>query len=254
MSLLWPETISAGLFPNQCWIRRGASTFDSAAPAGLDSGTWLEKLETLLDEQSNKVRKRSGLQLVVSDSLCRLAVLPWQSEVRAEAEVRAYAQACFAGQGSMIEAGWVMQAGFRHFQAAGLAYAIPEAWLLRLLELTQRRGLRLRSVMPASAAAYWQLSSRDQAPYLLMLAEERRVTGQIYQRGRFIAMDVQPIMGDFAGASTRLIQRIASAYQAVDRVLLWSPESLQQSFAPSLGKALPEVPVQHLKKHVWTCG
>ncbi|MFS2002648.1 hypothetical protein ACEN9F_03385 [Duganella sp. CT11-25] len=247
MSLLWPETITVGLFGDRCWLRRDGGEVGQADAGSSDPAAWLCALETMLNGQRRPVKKFSSLHMVVSDSACMLTHLPWQDELHGRNEIQAYAQACFAHQGGEPVAGWVVKAGFRKFRAAGLAYAVQQDWLSSLLALTQRHGLRLRSVLPASAAAYWYSRTPRKAVSLVLLAEPTRMTAHLYDGGCLLGLDVQPVTTDLATAGTRLLRRVALVSPRIVQVQYW--QATRMATADDIGfiaACLPEAEVLYL--------
>lgn len=221
MSLLWPETITAGLFPDQCWVRRNGSECGQAEAAGPDFGAWLDTFDALLSGQSKRLGKLSRLRVVISDSACMLTQLPWLDELRKRSEIEAYAQACFARLGREADSDWALEAGFRWYRAGGIAYALPRKWLAALQEVAQRHQVRLVSVLPASAAAYWYCRLPAKATSMVMLAEAGRVTALIYESGSFRALDVQPITQDLSTGGRRLLSRIITECPNIRQVHYW---------------------------------
>ncbi len=254
MSHLWPETITVGLFADQCWLRRGrglslvAGHGQAAAPDQL-----LSSLGELLAGQPQPSLKRARLHVLVADSTAAIAALPWQEKLSGADEWRAYAHACFERQGQALDDGWSLQTGFRHFRGAGLAYAMPQAWLGELREVSSRAGLRLAGVLPVSAAAYWRHGgSRGPAPEALLLAEAHRITGQLWARGRLLGMDVQPLIGGVHASGARLLRRMSATQPGIGSVQWWS--SAVGGEEPPLafvGETLPGAVVARLAREVW---
>jgi hypothetical protein len=175
----------------------------------------------MLREQGRAIRKFSSLRVVVSDSASMLVHLPWQDELRGRDEIHAYALACFAHQGAEPGTGWEMRPGFRTFRGAGVAYALRQDWLSALSELARSHGLRLCSVLPASAAAYWYSRTPRKDINLVLLTESTRITAHVYHRRRLLTVDVQPIMADLTMAGIRLLKRVAVIYPDIAQVQYW---------------------------------
>ncbi len=255
MSHLWPETITVGLFADQCWLRRGralslvAGHGQAAAPERL-----LSSLTELLAGQARPAAKRARLHVLVADSAAAIAALPWQDKLTGAEEWGAYAHACFERQGQALDEGWALQTGFRHFRGAGLAYAMPQAWLGELREVAARAGLRLAGVLPVSAAAYWRHGGpRGPAPEALLLAEAHRITGQLWARGRLLGVDVQPLIGGVHASGARLLRRMSALQPDIGSVQWWSSavgeEEVPLAF---IGETLPEARLVRLAREVWS--
>lgn len=248
MSLSWPESITAGLFPGTSWLRRGSGVTPLAVAPHAAPEQLLAALDALLNMQEKPLRKGARLQLLVSDSVAAVTVLPWQDLLETQDELRSYARSHFSQQGVQIGEEWILQTGFRHFRANGLAYALPGRWLESVLELLRSRALRLDSVLPASAAAYWRMDGARAAdlPDVLLLREQGRLTALVQQRRRLLGTDVQPVAGAESQALTRLLRRIAATHPEVDRVDTWCAagqafpdEAVAASFPGAALRALP---------------
>lgn len=254
MSLLWPETITAGLFPGQCWLLRGGVETPFESPAEADPAAMLAALATALAVSPASKRRRGRLHVLVSDSAAAMVALPWQEQLTAALELQAYAGACFEQQGRLLDERWVMQTGFRHFGATGLAYALPQDFLQELRDLGARAGLTLETVLPASAAAYWRQGARQRGGQrLILLQEPRRITGLIYTNGRLVGMDVQAVMGSGEAAGTRLLRRIGAEYEKISEVHYWSSfRSISPPAIDFIRDSLVDVTVLPLPKHAWS--
>ncbi|MCU6501537.1 hypothetical protein LPN04_27435 [Rugamonas sp. A1-17] len=252
MSRLLPETVTIGLLPGQCWLRRGARDTEYAGSAGPQA--LLHSLEFMLDKQTRPLDKRARVQVQVSDSLAAITVLPWQEQLSAADELRAYAHACFEQQGVRLDEGWAMQTGYRRFRAGGLAYALPQAWLAQLMSVLEARGLRLQSVLPVSAAAYWRgQGGRLPGQELWLLQEAQRLTALVYEGGSLLAIDVQPVTEDgIAAAGGRLLRRVVARHRAIARLRHWPVAQLHADAPEFVADCLPEAVVSPLLRHAWS--
>jgi len=248
VSLLWPETITVGLFPGASWLQRGSGTARVDVEPHAGAQQLLAALEALLASQEKPLRKGTRVRLLVSDSVAAVAVLPWQDLLETQDELGAYARNHFGQQGLQIGDEWALHTAFRHFRAEGLAYALPQHWLAAVLELLGGRALRLDCALPVSAAAYWKLGGgrASAAPGLLLLREHGRVTAQVRQGRRLLGTDVQPVAGAEGHALTRLLRRIAAAHPAVAQVDTWcaagdgfGEEAVAACFPDAQVRALP---------------
>lgn len=257
MSLLWPETIRIGLFPGHCWLQRGrgdAGLTSVALPSSAQPQELLAALSTMLSGQTPALRKGSRLQILVSDGMAAVVALPWQEHLSGEQEMALYAQACFEKQGMPVDADWTMQAGFRDHRAAGIAYALPEAWLRELLALLATRGLKLGSVLPVAASAYWRrarLPKIGQA--LLLLREPRRVTAMLYDASGWLGVDVEPVTSNETVSCTRLLRRVTATHSAINRVAQWdAAASADVAMSAVITMCLPEAELHQLDRSVWS--
>ena len=256
MLRLWPDSISVGLFPGQCWLHSRRIKQEPSCNLGLstDPQALLHALETMLDDKASVIRKGSRLTIVVSDSIAALVTLPWQEELRSTEELASYATACFENQGIVMDDSWVMRTEFRRYQAMGIAYALPKAWLTQLLELLKVRGLRLQGVIPISAAAYCaEQRPTTQHQRLVLLQENHRTSAFIYDQSGLVGMDVEPVVTSREVSGTRLLRRISARFNAITDVGLWSPELAEQTpKADFIVACLDKVTVQQLDRGAWS--
>ncbi|MBA5689972.1 hypothetical protein [Rugamonas apoptosis] len=255
MLRLWPETIVAGLFPGACWLQHGRHRVDFPA----DGRSWtgaddlLRALDAMLGDFAKSAGKHARLRILVSDSVAALAALPWQEQLSSTAELNAYALACFEHQGQPLDEGWIMQATFRRFRGAGLAYALPRPWMEQLLEIAALRSVRLDGILPMSAAAYWRRRRADpRVPTVLLLLEMQRITALIYDRGQLLTNDVQPVTGDAKSSMARLLRRVSASHDVIGRAEWWSARSADMEFVPAVfEQCLPNVNVLALDEKEW---
>ena len=255
MSLLWPEYLTLGVFPGACWLQPAsgpmvaAAEIDRAAP----HVDMLDAVDALLERRAGGWGKRASVEVVVSDTVGLTVALPWQENLSAPEQVRAYARVLLESQHAIDGKAWTVDAGFRHFRSMGVGVALPEEWLARLTERLALRGLRLRGVLPVSAVAYWQarsLAARGQT--VLLLEEGTRATALVYRDKRLHAIDAQPLLGDAGEGGERLCRRLQALYGEVRDVALWSLSD-SELLAGAVKRCLPDVspvklPVGHWRR------
>ncbi|WP_426323375.1 hypothetical protein [Pseudoduganella sp. R-43] len=246
MSLLWPERLTIGLFPGQSWIVRDAVVTQHGAE------DLLVALEGMLSAQAKPLRRGTRVQLMISDSVAFVMPLAWQELLTSPDELRTYARAAFEQRGAPVDEGWIVQTGFRHFRSLGIAYAVRRQWIEQVLELLAAKGLKLSSVLPVSAAAYWRLAGAAQAKQIVLLREPARLTAIAGQGARFLDLDVQPVAGSFEQAATRLLKRVAVAQGDVQQVSIWhaEPES-SVSLDSIISACLPDAATARLPLCAW---
>lgn len=252
MLRLWPETLHGGLFAGAAWLStKGGRDMPERSPASVQADHLLAELEAMLAALPPASGRRRVLHLKVSDSLAKIAVLPWQQQLQAQAELQAYAQACFERNGMALDATSVMQVGFRHFGRSGLAYALPRAWLGAVVALCQQHQIQLQSVLPVSAAAYWRLPpTAMRLPGVVLLVEAQRVTALAHRADELSLIDVQPVTGDAVAASERLLRRLLAHQPSCSTVRYWSASA--SAAAPAvIREQLPEAEVLLLKREAW---
>lgn len=252
MLRLWPDTLQLGLFQDCCWLMRGGVELQVAGdvPRVLDGRSLLASLEATLAAHAAMLRSGSRVDIVVSDSVAMTAVLPWQEHLRAPAEWQAYAQACYEQQGLEVTGDWTVQTVFRHHRAAGLAYAVRTEWLSQLLSVVQQAGLRLRTLLPVSAAAYWRFRpSMRTHQTMLLIREHQRTTALRFSGPGLQALDIEPVIAS-AVSCARLIKRMQANHGPISDVHLW--EACQGGIAADVSACLPGVELTVLSRDCWS--
>lgn len=236
MLRLWPEVIEVGLFPGECWLRRGTQI--SRAECGPGIAQQLEALRDLLAGEKRPFRRFSRADIFISDSHAQLTLLPWQANLRTQAQVNAYGKACFDAKGMCGDGEWSQHTGFRHFGGQGLATAIPSDLVSNLHGLLEEAKVRLRSVVPKSAAAYWyHRPARQHGTSILLFSETSRLTAAIYEDGLLSSFDVEPVLGATHMAANRLEKRVQMRLSSIHHVEVlpglvqeWARERLREVF------------------------
>ncbi|WP_373987772.1 hypothetical protein [Duganella sp. BuS-21] len=252
MLRLWPETLQAGLFSGGCWLRRGAADLLMPEVTRLESADsdLLVSLAAMLAAHAPTLRKGSRIDVLVSDSVAMLAVLPWQEQLSTPSELHGYALACFEQQSIELTDGWTLQTAFRHHRAAGLAYAVRTDWISQLLVILQTADLSLRSVLPISAAAYLRhRPPSPNKPSTLLLSEAKRITALSYGGRCLHSVDVEPLTTG-AGAGLRLVKRLAASSGLASQVSLW--DAGKGELGADVSTWLPDVELAVLPRDCWS--
>lgn len=251
MLRLWPERVVAGIFPQSGWLhiagRGEVSSFTTETarmqlvPAGLN---------LLLREQ--KLPKHAGVELLVSDSLARVIPIPWQERLATDTQREAYARACFDHAGMSVDGEWLVRAAYRHFRGVGLAYALPRALVSEVRDHLNTHTLRLLSILPLSASAYWrnQTGVRRKRS-ILVLQEHQRLDALLFDGAKCAGFHVQPAGTRPLEAARRLLSEVDAVFPGVKRIQWWSldddaagyPALFENQFAPEW--------VDRLQKSFW---
>lgn len=237
MLRLWPEVLEVGLFPGECWLRRGAQVARAASGPGM--AQQLEALRGLLAGEKRRFGRFSRADVFLSDGHAQLALLPWQVNLRTQAQMNAYGRACFEAKGLCSEGTWSLHTGFRHFGGQGMAAAVPHELVAQLRELLVDAKVGLRSVMPASAAAYWHHRPvQRRGTSVLLFSETGRLTVAVHQQGRLSSLDVEPVFGTSGSAASRLEKRVQLRYPSIQQIEIlagtvreWELERLREVFS-----------------------
>jgi hypothetical protein len=219
---LWPETIQVGLFPGHCWLKRGKAihTINIADDAGPDD--LLAALDRLLCMPGRRYGRRTAVELLLSDSVGYAITIPWQSNLSRAAQLNSYGAACLARKGFADDGDWVIEAGFRWPGGHGIALAVRNDWLERLVTITSNVGVRAVSALPACAAAYWyQPLPPKRGPSLLLLEECNRITALRCDAGKVHHIDAEPVVMDAEVSMRRLIARQLGVQPSIAHVDIW---------------------------------
>lgn len=246
MSPLWLERRALGIFPGRTWLYTGRLLV--SPPTGAVAG--VELADMLLAQRPAPRWWPLHLDVTLSDEMARMVVLPWQDTLRTAAQQMRYAEACLEDVGVTVAAGWAMQYGYRRHGKAGMAYALPVAELERLKTLAAAHHLRLRSVLPVAAAAYWRYPLAQRRAALLLLAEAGRYTSLRFEHGALAAVDVQPARAERDLALRRLMRRSQMQASAIERIGIWSFDGGAVPGEP-LAASYPDAVLQTLDHRSW---
>jgi hypothetical protein len=218
---LWPERLVAAVLPEAGALSRiGGKELarwgvDAGGPLGVQEG-----LDRLIG--AYRPRGRASVELIVSDSAARLVPLPWQDNLRNDSQREAYARACLDQAGFQVDGEWLVHAAYRHYRDVGLGYALPRALVMAARDHLAAQGIRLRSIMPASACAYWRASGMRGKRTVLLLHERRRLSALLFDGRNCAGFHVQPAGAALPDVMQRLAGTIDTVFPAVSHVRFWS--------------------------------
>lgn len=252
MLRLWPDTLRVGLFPGHCWLQGRQKSAQLSVQAAAGAADLLPSLEAMLGDSAKTVRKGSRVKLTVSDSLAAIVALPWQDALQSPAELQNYAQIHFEKQGLSIDSNWVIHTEFRRYREMGLAYAMPRNYLSELEQIVLTKGLRLKSALPISAAAYCgRRLARKNARTLFLLHEASRTSALIYGEQGLLGYDVEAATGSGQDSSKRLLLRILASYDNFGHVVDWSSEP-QPRPTQFISDLMPGIGISTLSGSAWS--
>lgn len=251
MLRLWPERLFACVLPESGWLQGSGQrevsryTVDASSPCSV-----IEGLDKLLE--GGAWPARTGVEVVVSDSIGRVLHLPWQSKLTSHAQREAYARGCFDQAGLALDGDWLVHAAYRDYQGGGIAYGLPRTLVATVREYLAARRLRLRSIMPLSAHAYWwNKTGIRRSKSMLLLEEHRRLNAMLFEDRKCMGIHVQPVGGDKASALRRLSSSVEATFSEVQRVQIWSalPDELGTDFVK---QTFPRASIEHVEKKRWS--
>lgn len=222
MLRLWPDRRLVAVFPDRAWAYAGEELL--LEPVSSPDDSLLNAVGKLLQRIPAPVKPRTRIDMLLSDEVARTVLLPWQDGLRTEAQQRRYAEMCLEEVG-ISENGWTIQHHYRRYQQSGLAYAVPTETLHQLAGLVEARGMKLRSVLPVVAAAYWRQGPVRQGSSLVILAETRRIAALHFSPVGLAGLDVQPITASHEMALRRLLRRLQLQTGEIVTVAVWCADT-----------------------------
>jgi hypothetical protein len=243
---LWPEQITVGLFPGHCWMRRHGKHIPLDIERLADASALAAALDTLLGMQPVRGAR---LDIIASDKMARIVGLPWQEQLRSEPERYAYALAAFTHAGMPVDESWVCSTAFRRYRELGLGIACRVQWIEQLEAIAQGHGVRLRTLVPVSLAAYRApRKALGKGSAWLLVEEGDRAASLCFDGGRLSAYDAQLTGGEPQGLK-RLLLRQALAAGEPDMVSMWRVDGEPRSALVSA--MAPDALVKPLAHHHW---
>ncbi|MGQ5522322.1 hypothetical protein ACUHMQ_03575 [Chitinimonas sp. PSY-7] len=132
----------------------------------------LDELSQWLNVDGSGARK---LEVVVSNTWVRYAVLHWQTNLADDGLCQDYARTLLTEQYGETSNGWVLTLSPLIPNRNRIISAIDARWLATLNELASSHNLKLSSVRPLLASVYNQLVSKLPKDALLAVVEPQRL-------------------------------------------------------------------------------
>lgn len=222
MLRLWPDAMAIGLFPAQSWLRFGKKSLRREVPLDAGIDFLLAQLDAMFDEAAPRVGRFAHAEVFVSDSFSRSMLVPWQPALDTDDQIQGYGRACLESNGAIVDGEWAVHCGFRRHGAPGFVAALPASLVELARDRLLARGVRLQSVMPVAAAAYWyHRAPKSAGTSILLLEEVRRLTAFVYRGGQLVSLEVEPAFAGTLDASKRLFNRLQLAYGEIGYVDRW---------------------------------
>lgn len=254
MLRLWHKPMLIGLFPGECWLRHGdARELVRVATDGNDWPAVTAGIGKLLAAPELSGHRPSHVDVVISDSLASICVMPWQTNLHKQSELNVYAQLCFEQAGQACDDQQAVYAEFRDYGRPGLAYALPAARAAALQAALGEHGLRLRSLLPLSAAAYFRRRKAARVGrHMLMMIEASRVTSLVQDARGTLAFDVEAVTTSIDLATKRQLKRLNATLGAVASVQVLIPSRVpEHALQTVISAELPEARQQFVAAGAW---
>lgn len=213
MSLLLPKELVVELSPGECRINTAklSESLQFEVDAGDPIASSLHFLESQLIELAKKHR---SVAIHLSDSFGVVQVLPWQENLSKQIEIERYARICLEGSGTASYADWSLHADFLRHRENGIVYGFPNGLITKIRDLCSAHGIALKRLIPKSAYFFFQAKpNRKNKLWLACTVESRRISSMIYQHGKLVAIDVEPIVTTLHDALLRQIVRLIIRYE-----------------------------------------
>ena len=161
MSPLWRDEVGLYVSPRRIVasrMKRGLKPVNVAEcnfpVATGDSSQWEPALDTLESCLQEATWHGASARVVVADHWARYAIVPWSDALTDQSERLQHARYCLAKTYGDVVAQWTVTLNEAMPGVPQVACAIPTALLGRIHELTEARGLRVKSVQPQLIAAF----------------------------------------------------------------------------------------------------
>jgi len=123
------------------------ATFACGEPAAGEPA-WQAPLAALRDWLAQGKHAPAQVEIIVSDSFVRYALIPWSDDVQKPAELATLARIHFETLFGAPAAAWEIKADCSDYGKAGIGCALDQALMTALRELCAAHGLRLTSLQP----------------------------------------------------------------------------------------------------------
>ena len=161
MSPLWRDEVGIYLSPRRVVLTRmkrglrAVNVAESNRPvANVETNQWepaLDVLEACLEEAT---WHGAAGRLIVADHWARYAIVPWSDALTDQDERTQHARYCLAKTYGDVVSQWTVTLNESAPGSAQVACAIPSALLAKIQDLTEVRGLRVKSVQPQLVTSF----------------------------------------------------------------------------------------------------
>jgi hypothetical protein len=197
VSLLWRNKLRIGLCPDRLIVageRTGLRQKDLRkeiipVESGSDNPSWLAAVDALPSAMEPSDVAKLEVTVIVSNHFMRYALLPWNAELRTEAEWESLARHRLAGvYGTTVE-DWMLQSSKTGAQGARVVCAADRTMLDAIIERVTGTGAKLVSIQPYLMAAFNRVRGRVGKESCWLVLEERdRLTMAMFRDGAWQAI------------------------------------------------------------------
>jgi len=171
----------------------------------------------------------------VPDNLARLQWLPWTPALVQTEELRQFAIERFEMADMSVREGWVVHAQWRRFESGTLAYAVPHVLVDMIQAQFEARGLRLASVVPASASIHYRHLGLVRRNEVYLIHGGASVSALRYEQGCLVEHLSESCRGD--SGLKRIMARLALSCD-VATIQRWRLSGIDAvALQPALGDA-----------------
>lgn len=237
MSPLRHDALRVGLAPHRILIARYARGLRSRLAAkelmtfspAATTPPWRAPVDTLRQALPGRA-KGAEITVVLSNHFVRYALLPWNRELRGEAEWLAFARHAFASIYGTVAEDWEIKVSRQDFGSPSVASAIDGALLPELREACKAAGSSLVSVQPYIMSAFNRTrKALGKSAAWLAVSEPGRITLGLVCNGAWRAIRTRKTNGEAASLSETIRREvIVSGLADCDRVVfVGEPEPTQ---------------------------
>jgi hypothetical protein len=139
-----------------------------------ESHQWEQALDTLQAALEETTWHRAAGRLIVADHWARYAIVPWSDALTDQDERIQHARFCLAKTYGDVVSQWTVTLNESAPGTAQVVCAIPSVLLAKIQDLTEMRGLRVRSVQPQLIASFnsWRSRLAKGGGWFVTLEEE----------------------------------------------------------------------------------
>ncbi len=228
MSLLSPKKIHVGLCCGKCWLKVGELQVERATEIDVNvdlkalQDFFVQALNSMLAEVKGKIKPRSSVSITVSDRLAMISTLPWQDIAMSRSELESFAVFWLAKFGMKVDESQLLFADYPRYQAVGMAYALPKAFIETLASTMDSAQLKLERVIPISAEVFFSNYFKKMRSSTIVVCEETHsLSAWIFDQDGKVHYEIEPVTATQDQAIKRLSSRISLRYTELENLDFW---------------------------------
>lgn len=237
MSRLWRNELRIGLCPDRLILAglkrdlREKHAEKDIVPISREASGWRAAVEALPSAMARFDSHKLEVTVIISNHFVRYALLPWNAELRTEAEWESFARHRLAGvYGPSVE-GWALQNSKTASEGPRVVCAADRPMLEALSEAVCGSGASLVSVQPYLMAAFNRVRRRIGKESCWLVLEERgRLTMALFHQGTWQSIRSRRLDGDWQAELVEVLEReqaMMGLREACTQALVWSEDEIE---------------------------